>query len=157
MNAAGDWNFANAPAEGSAAAAFISQRWADTDRKPIDGVRLIDVHALASMLDAIGPADIHGLPFSLTSSNVVPFLTNGAYLLPGGGHVRRGDVGLAGLRIFREFLARAKGYAAIRALVEAAAAGHILMNATDPALEEEFQAAESPARSRRNHPTICSR
>ncbi len=141
VNAAGDWNFANAPADGPAAAAFISQLWADSDRKPIDGVMMIDVHALASMLDAIGPADIHGLPFSLTSSNVVPFLTNGAYLLPGGGHVRRGYVGLAGLRIFREFLARAKGYAAIRALVEAAAAGHILLNATDPAMEEEFQAA----------------
>ena len=50
-------------------------------------------------------------------------------------------MGLAGLRIFREFLARAKGYAAIRALVEAAAAGDILLNATDPALEEEIQAA----------------
>ena len=99
MNAAGDWNFANAPADGpSRSRIHLTAMGRYRDRKPIDGVMMIDVHALASMLDAIGPADIHGLPFSLTSSNVVPFLTNGAYLLPGGGHVRRGYVGLAGLR-----------------------------------------------------------
>jgi hypothetical protein len=141
VNAAGDWSFANAPADGPTAAGFISQLWERTGNKPIDGVIMIDVHALGSMLEATGPVQVHGLPYSLTSDNVVSFLTNGAYLLPGDAHVRRGYVGLAGLGIFQDFLAEAKGYAAFRALVDAAAGGHILMNATDPSLQTDFQTA----------------
>lgn len=141
LNAAGDWDFANAPADGPTAAAFISQLWEHTGNEPIDGVMLIDVPALRSMLEATGPVNVRGLPFSMTSDNVVSFLTNGAYLMPGGGHLRRGYVGLAGLSIFREFLVKAKGYAAIRALVDAAAGGHILMNATDPSLQRDFRIA----------------
>ncbi|MEO8425233.1 MAG: DUF4012 domain-containing protein [Actinomycetota bacterium] len=142
VNAAGDWDFANAPADGPTAAGFISHLWEQTGNKPIDGVIMIDAHALGSLLEATGPVRVGGLPFALTSDNVVSFVTNGAYLLPGGGHVRRGYVGLAGLRIFQSFLAEAKGYAAIRSLVDATAGGHILLNATDPALQTDFQIAE---------------
>ena len=47
------------------------------------------------------------------------FLTNGAYLMPGGDRVKRDYVGIAGLTIFEGFLAEATGYAAFRALVDA--------------------------------------
>lgn len=141
VNAAGDWDFANAPADGPTAAGFISQLWRQTGNKPIDGVIMIDPHALSSMLEATGPVQVHGVPFSLTTSNVVSFLTNGAYLLPGDAHVRRGYLGLAALRIFKDFLAKAQGYAALRSLVDATAGGHILMNATDPAVQSDFQIA----------------
>ncbi len=43
MNAAGDWHFANAPADGPTAAGFMSQLWEGTGKKPIDGVIMIDV------------------------------------------------------------------------------------------------------------------
>ena len=141
MDAAGDWDFANAPADGPTAARFITQLWEQTGKKPIDGVIMTDPHALSSMLEATGPVQVSGVPVSLTTDNVVSFLTRDAYLLPGSAHVRRGYLGRAPLGIFQEFLAKAKGYAAVRALVDAAAAGHILMNATDPDTESDFQIA----------------
>jgi hypothetical protein len=112
VNAAGDWNFANAPADGPTAAGFISRLWESTGNKPIDGVIMIDVHALASMLEATGPVEAVGVPFALTSSNAVSFLSNGAYLLPGGQHAARSRVGLAALTIFDDFLSDARGYPA---------------------------------------------
>jgi hypothetical protein len=141
MNAAGDWDFANAPADGPTAARFITQLWEQTGKKPIDGVIMTDPHALSSMLEATGPVQVSGVPVSLTSDNVVSFLTRDAYLLPGSAHVRRGYLGLAPLGIFQEFLAKAKGYAAVRALVDAASAGHILLNATDPDTESDLRIA----------------
>jgi hypothetical protein len=50
-------------------------------------------------------------------------------------------VGIAGLTIFEGFLADASGYAAFRALVDATSGGHILLNATDPTLEDDLRAA----------------
>jgi uncharacterized protein DUF4012 len=141
VNAAGDWNFANAPADGPTAAGFISRLWESTGNKPIDGVIMIDVHALASMLEATGPVEAVGVPFALTSSNAVSFLSNGAYLLPGGQHAARSRVGLAALTIFDDFLSDARGYPALKAIFDATAAGHILINATDPTLQSEFQMA----------------
>ena len=141
VNAAGDWNFANVPADGPTAAGFITQLWEQTGKRPIDGVIMTDPHALSSMLEATGPVQVSGVPVSLNSNNVVSFLTKDAYLLPGSAHVRRGYLGLAPLGIFQEFLAKANGYAAVRALVDAAAGGHILMNATDPATERDLQSA----------------
>ena len=102
MNAAGDWRFANAPADGPTAAGFMSQLWESTGKKPIDGVIMIDVLALRSMLEATGPVQVEGLPFPLTSSNAVSFLTNGAYLMPGGERVTHDYVGIAGLTIFED-------------------------------------------------------
>jgi uncharacterized protein DUF4012 len=141
VNAAGDWHFANAPADGPTAARFMSQLWESTGKEPIDGVIMIDVLALRSMLEATGPVEVPGLPFPLTSSNAVSFLTNGAYLMPGGQRVKRDYVGIAGLTIFEGFLAEATGYAAFRALVDATTGGHILLNATDPSLENDLRAA----------------
>jgi uncharacterized protein DUF4012 len=141
VNAAGDWDYVNAPPDGPTAAAFISQLWEHADRGPIDGVIMMDPYALSSMLEATGPVQVQGLPFSLTNSNAVSFLTNGAYLLPGDARVRRGYLGLAALRIFRDFLAEANGYAAFRAIVDAAVGGHILLNATDPALQRDLHTA----------------
>ena len=69
VNAAGDWHFANAPADGPTAARFMSQLWESTGKKPIDGVIMIDVLALRSMLEATGPVEVPGLPFPLTSNN----------------------------------------------------------------------------------------
>jgi hypothetical protein len=141
VNAAGDWNFANVPADGPTAAGFISQMWESTGYKPIDGVIMIDLHALGSMLEATGPVQVEGIPFALTSTNAVSFLSNGAYLMPGGPDITRDYVGLSALTIFEEFLANARGYAAIRALVDTAGRGHILMNAIDPALQSDLQMA----------------
>jgi hypothetical protein len=61
--------------------------------------------------------------------------------MPGGDQVTRDYVGIAGLTIFEGFLADATGYAAFRALVDATSGGHILLNATDPALERNLQTA----------------
>ena len=76
-DAAGDWDFANAPADGPTAARFITQLWEQTGRKPIDGVIMTDPHALSSMLEATGPVQVSGVPVSLTTDNVVSFLTRG--------------------------------------------------------------------------------
>ena len=77
VNAAGGWDFANAPTDGPTAAGFISRLWEQTGNKPIDGVIMIDPLALSSMLEATGPVQVDGVPFSLTSTNDVPFLTDG--------------------------------------------------------------------------------
>jgi hypothetical protein len=132
MDAAGDWDFANAPADGPTAARFITQLWEQTGKKPIDGVIMTDPHALSSMLEATGPVQVSGVPVSLTSDNVVSFLTRDAYLLPGSAHVRRGYLGLAPRYSSRSSWRTRRGYAAVRALVDAAAGGHILMTRQTP-------------------------
>lgn len=141
LNAAGDWNFANAPADATTAAGFITGLWNHTGGAPIDGVIMVDVQALRSMVKAIGPVQVDGIPFSLGAGNVVSFLTNGAYFLPGNLDTRTDFVGLAAIRVFQQFLDRAKGYGALQALVDSGARGHILLDSTDPALQREFATA----------------
>jgi hypothetical protein len=141
LNSAGDWDYSNAPADGPTTAGFIAQLWRHSGSRPVDGVIMLDVHALQSMLGATGPVQVKGIPKDLTTDNVVPFLTNGAYFLPGGLRTSRDYVGIAAIQIFHEFLTEATGYRAFRALVEATSGGHILLNATDPVLQGDLSTA----------------
>jgi uncharacterized protein DUF4012 len=142
-NSAGFWRSTNDPRDGPTAATFITNLWDQTQPSSIDGVVMVDVQALKDMVGAIGKVQLQfaGKPVTLTQNNVVAFVSNQAYSLYRDQRTRKDAVGLVGQTIFRDFLARASGNQALRALVSAAGAGHILVNATDPTLESALSAA----------------
>jgi hypothetical protein len=138
-NAAGFWRSTNVPRDGPTASLLETDLWSATARQPapLDGVIMVDVQALAEMVGAIGKVHVTvgGHPYALTKENVVPFISSRAYRLYADQTIRKDAVGIAGQRIFAAFLQRASSRAALQALIQAAGDGHILVNATDPALE----------------------
>ncbi|MEA2557289.1 MAG: hypothetical protein QOG88_827 [Actinomycetota bacterium] len=142
-NSAGFWRSTNDPRDGPTAAALMTNLWDQTQATPIDGVVMVDVQALRFMVGAIGKVNVQfaGKPVVLTENNVAPFLANDAYSLFRDQRARKDAVGAVGQKIFEEFLARASGDQALRALISATGDGHILVNATDPALENALTQA----------------
>jgi hypothetical protein len=135
------WEFANVASDGPTSASLITSLWEGLGRTPIDGVILVDPHALRAMLETTGPLSLSGLPVTLSTGNVVPFLSHDAFLTEGGDTAGRRYVGVAALRIFQRFLSQARGYDALRAVVDSASGGHILMNSSDPAVQADLQLA----------------
>ncbi|MEP7059702.1 MAG: DUF4012 domain-containing protein, partial [Actinomycetota bacterium] len=142
-NSAGFWRSTNDPRDGPTAATFIENLWTQTQQTSVNGVIMVDVQALKYMVGAIGRVNVQfaGKPVVLTERNVVAFVSNQAYTLYRDQRTRKDAVGLIGQKIFTEFLARASGNQALRALVSATGGGHILINSTDPTLEGALMAS----------------
>ncbi len=140
-NSAGSARNATATLDGPTASLFLENLWNETMRDPIDGVILVDVQALSYLLDATGPIDVEGVPGELTKRNVVGFVANEAYNLIQDQDVRKEFVGVVGQAIFEEFLRHAGGDRGLRAVIKAAADGHILVNTVDPQVEAAFRSA----------------
>jgi len=141
INSAGDWGTSNATPDGPTAAAFIENLWNTTQSTPIDGVILVDVQTLRYLLAATSSIHVQGVPYSLNEKNIVPFVANRAYSLISNDTGRKAFVGVVGQMVFQQFLQQAHGSRALRALVQASADGHIVLNAVDPNVEAAFTAA----------------
>jgi hypothetical protein len=141
INSAGDWRTSNATPDGPTAAAFIENLWNTTQPTRIDGVILVDVQTLRYLLAATSSIHVPGVPYPLNDRNVVQFVANGAYSLIKNDTSRKDFVGVVGQLVFQQFLQQAHGSRALRALVQASADGHIVMNAVDPNVESAFTAA----------------
>ena len=140
-NSAGSARNATATLDGPTASLFLENLWNDTMPNPIDGVILVDVQALGYLMDATGPIEVEGVPHELTKRNVVSFLANEAYGLIQDQDVRKDFVGVVGQAVFEEFLRHAGGDRGLRAVIKAAADGHILVNTVDPQVQTAFRSA----------------
>jgi hypothetical protein len=141
FNAAGEARNATATLDGPTASLFLENLWNTTMPDPIDGVILVDVQALRYLMEATGAIDIQGVPYPLTERNVVQYVANDAYVQIGDDDVRKDFVGVVGQVVFHEFLQHAGGDKALRALIGAAADGHILVNTVDPEVDAAFRSA----------------
>jgi Protein of unknown function (DUF4012) len=140
-NSAGAARNATATLDGPTASLFLENLWNETKPNPIDGVILVDVQALGYLVDATGPLEVAGVPGDLTKRNVVSFVANEAYGLIQDQDVRKDFVGAVGGAVFEAFLKHAGGDRGLRAVVKAAADGHILVNTVDPQVEAAFRSA----------------
>ena len=141
FNAAGSARNATATLDGPTASLFLENLWNETMPDPIDGVILVDVQALAYLVEATGPVEVEGVPNDLTKRNVVRFVASDAYGLIQDQDARKDFVGVVGQAVFERFLRNAGGDRGLRALIRAAADGHILVNAVDPLVDAAFRSA----------------
>ncbi len=141
FNSAGSARNATATLDGPTASLFLENLWNETMADPIDGVILVDVQALGYLVDATGPIEVEGVEHELTKRTVVPFVANEAYGLIQDQDARKDFVGVVGQAVFESFLHNAGGDRGLRALIKAAADGHILVNAVDPEVDAAFRSA----------------
>jgi hypothetical protein len=141
---AGFWSNLNRTPDFPSAATAIERLYEEVEGIRLDGVIASDPHAFAELLEATGPAEIPRIGVTVDSGNVVPFVTNEAYVrFPDSVERKRvlGDV--AGHVLGRFLNAGASGdpLAAGRAMIEAAAGGHLLFHSIEPNIQEGFDLA----------------
>lgn len=141
----GFWLNLNMTPDAPTAATMIESLYERTRGERLDGTVLVDLHAMASMLKVTGPVRIKALRATVTADNVVEFVAHAQYLnLPWNSRgVRRQTLGprLVAEALLGTFFREASGEEALRALVGAAAGGHILLHSGHP----EVQAALAEA------------
>ena len=140
---AGFWTATNSMPDAPTAATLAEHLWDATHKTRLDGVIYVTPQALSLMLAASGPVESPSLGVTLTSDNVVPFVTNKAYFIYGSDQSaeRKTALGVAAGDVWNSFLALAPPKQALDALASAASAGYIVMHSTDPAVQAAFEAA----------------
>ena len=63
-------------------AQVISQLYTQSGGQPVDGVFMLDPHAMAGLMAFTGPIEVEGIEQQLTSENVVQYIIQDQYLLP---------------------------------------------------------------------------
>jgi hypothetical protein len=127
----------------SAATAIERLYEAATDER-VDGTILADPQALALLLGATGPTEVPATGTTVDAGTIVAFVANEAYaLLPNDAARKRilGDVAAGVLAHFLGGGAADDPAGAGRAVIEAAAEGHLLLHSADPATQSELEAA----------------
>jgi Protein of unknown function (DUF4012) len=140
----GAWSNANMTPDVPTAATFLERLYREATGSPVDGVILADPHALARLMQVSGPERVPGTDLSIDAGTLVPFATNEAYsLLPDSAARKRvlGAVAAAVLGRFLETGASSDPVGAGRALIEAAADGHLVLHAADPEVQARLEAA----------------
>ena len=126
------------------AATAIERLYEAATGERVDGTILADPQALALLLSATGPAEVPATGTTVEASTVVAFVANEAYaLLPNDAARKRilGDVAAGVLAHFLGGGAADDPAAAGRAVIEAAAEGHLLLHSADPAVQSGLEAA----------------
>jgi hypothetical protein len=177
----GYWSNINMTPDFPSAAVAIERLYLETEGVELDGVIAVDPFALASLLEVLGPVQVPQTNTAVTATNVVEYLTNGAYSELGQ-NSRKTVLGEVAEKVLRRFIrgdvtqdrparpdreprsgAGASGgggrdisgspaapadrfVAGGRALIEAAAGGHILFHAADPTVHQAFREAEIDGR-----------
>ena len=141
----GFWLNINMTPDVPTAASMIESLYERTRGERLDGTLFVDLHAMAGMLDVTGPVRIKQLHATITADNVVEFVASAQYRnLPWNyGGLGRQTFGprLVADALLGTFFRQASGEEALRALVEAASNGHILLHSAHP----EVQAALAEA------------
>lgn len=126
------------------AATAIERLYEAATGSRVDGTILADPQALGLLLRAAGPAEVPATGTTVDADSVVAFVANEVYaLLPDDAARKRilGDVAAGVLGHFLGTGAAADPAGAGRSVVEAAAGGHLLLHATDPAVQRGLEAA----------------
>lgn len=140
--AAGHWSNVNMTPDFPTAAVAMERLHARTVGDEIDGVVVADPFALQLLLKATGPVDVP-TGGTVRADTVVDYLTHDSYVELSDPHARKRILGRVAARVFEQFLssdvaAARKG----RLLAAAVGGGHVLLHATDVAVQNAFVRAE---------------
>jgi Protein of unknown function (DUF4012) len=126
------------------AATAIERLYEAATGERVDGTIMADPQSLALLLSAAGPAEVPAAGTTVDADSVVAFVANEAYaLLPNDAARKRilGDVAGEVLEHFLGGAAAEEPAEAGRAVVEAAAGGHLLLHSADPDIQGQLEAA----------------
>jgi hypothetical protein len=133
---AGYWRNINMTPDFPSAAVAVERSYLKATGVRLDGVIGADPAMLADLLKVTGPVRDPDLGRTLTSSNVVPYLTNTAYVRFGDSDLRKPMLGEAASRIFDHFIRTPDpSLTLLRALGSAVSGGHLLLYSDDPAIQ----------------------
>jgi hypothetical protein len=139
---AGFWRNLNMTPDAPTAATMIERLYERVEGTALDGTIFVTPQALAELLEATGPVRAPILDRTLTSDGIVDYLANGAYEEFGyRASIRKRLLGIAVGGVFERFLEGPDADAALRALVDAAAGGHLTLHAADPDVQAAFELA----------------
>lgn len=144
---AGFWPNINMTPDFPSAAAAMERLFELGGVGEVDGAIVADPFALAALLNVTGPVTVPGVG-SVDAAGVVEFVTNDAYTRFGQPHRRRrllADVATTVVRTFLREAGRRPAQAA-RALVGAAAGGHVLLHSERAGEQAAFETADVAGR-----------
>ncbi len=138
---AGFWLNINMTPDAPTAGTLIEQLYERVTGEKVDGTIFFDLEGLSDLLRATGPVRAERLGYTFTADNIVQYVAAADYLKS---HIpdppRQGPRLVAGT-IWGRFLSAAAPERALRALVTAAANGHLILHGADPRLQTAFRQA----------------
>jgi hypothetical protein len=142
FNPATFWLNINTTPDAPTSARMIEKLWRKVEKQPLDGVIFVTPQALSPLLTALGPVEIPKLDYTVTSENVVDFTTNKAYFLfKNRGFIRNRVLGLVTEVVLNRFFAANRPEPAVKALVDAASRGLIVIHSADRSVQKAFAEA----------------
>jgi hypothetical protein len=139
---AGFWRNLNITPDAPTAASMIEDLYERVEGTRLDGTIFVNPQALSELLEATGPVRAPILGRALTAKGIVDYLANGAYEEFGSrADVRKRILGIAVSGVFERFLGSPDPDEALRSLIDAASAGHLVLHAADPGIQRAFEAA----------------
>ena len=139
---AGFWRNINMTADFPSAAIAIERLYERSEGEELDGVIAADPFALAEMLETTEPVTVAGSATEVDAENVVDYLTHDAYLEFTDSDRRKRVLGEVAGEVLQSFLeGSVDPVGGGSAIAEAAAGGHLLLHAADPAVQEAFETA----------------
>jgi hypothetical protein len=137
----GFWLNINMTPDAPTASTVIEQMYERVRGQRLDGTIFFDLQGLTDLLRATGPVRSKPLDHTFTPENVVPYIATAGYLKsPFPGPFRDGPR-LVAEAVWNRFLSATDPEKALRALVSAAAGGHLVLHGADPRLQAAFRLA----------------
>jgi hypothetical protein len=136
----GFWLNINMTPDAATAATAIEQLYQRVTGQRLDGTIFFDLAGLPDLLRATGPVTSKLLGYTFTQANVVRYVATAAYLKAPIPNPYRNGAPLVADAIWERFFLT-DPERALRALVGAAANGHLVLHGADPQIETAFRLA----------------
>jgi hypothetical protein len=136
----GFWLNINMTPDAATAGTAIEQLYGRVTGQRLDGTIFFDLAGLSDLLRATGPVKSKLLGFTFTADNVVRYVATAGYLKAPIDHPFEQGPRLVADAVWDRFFF-AEPEKALRALIGAAANGHLVLHGTDPGLETAFRLA----------------
>lgn len=137
----GFWLNVNMTPDAPTAASLVERLYQQVTGEHVDGTLFFDLQALADLLEATGPVKVEKIGRTVDAHNVIQFVANGLYLDPDLRFPFSEGPKIVGEAVWTSFIGGVEPKAALTALVDAAAGGHIVLHSADPKVQAAFEAA----------------
>ncbi|MGH2556677.1 MAG: DUF4012 domain-containing protein, partial [Actinomycetota bacterium] len=137
----GFWLNLNMTPDAPTAATVIEQLYEEVKGEQLDGTIFFDLQGLADLLGATGPVEVKRLEYTFTPDNIVEYVATAGYLKSRVRNPFKEGPRLVAQAVWTAFLSATDPEKALRALVEAAAHGHLILHGADPQLQTAFRLA----------------
>jgi hypothetical protein len=133
---AGDWSNINLTPDFPTAARAIQTLYELDTHEHLDGVIAADPVLLQQLLKVTGPTEVPEVGSRIDADNVINYTENLAFSVFETSKERKTTLGGVAANVISRFVAmQGRGLARIRAVVEPATAGHLLVYSSDPVVE----------------------